>query len=133
MTVTLTVRDETTLRYGQQNQEFIPAFATQHITVRELISGRVYQEVQAYNARLPEYFNGLIQPAEAEHTLNGYRMRQQRQIDWEVQFDKAIEAFQGNGFIILINDRQVDELDEFIEIQPDTSVTFLKLIPLVGG
>jgi len=27
----------------------------------------------------------------------------------------------------------VDELDDEIEIRPDTTVTFLKLVPLVGG
>jgi len=34
---------------------------------------------------------------------------------------------------LLVNDRQVDELEDEIEIRPDTTVTFLKLVPLVGG
>jgi hypothetical protein len=34
---------------------------------------------------------------------------------------------------LLVDDRQVDELEEEIEIRPDTTVTFLKLVPLVGG
>ena len=34
---------------------------------------------------------------------------------------------------MLVDDRQVDELDEEIEIRPDTTVTFLKLVPLLGG
>jgi hypothetical protein len=34
---------------------------------------------------------------------------------------------------LLVDDRQVEELEEVIEIRPDTTVTFLKLVPLVGG
>jgi hypothetical protein len=45
----------------------------------------------------------------------------------------AKRAFYTNGFILLVDDRQVDELEEEIEIRPHTTVTFLKLVPLVGG
>jgi hypothetical protein len=45
----------------------------------------------------------------------------------------AKRAFYTNGFILLVDDRQVDELDDEIVIRPDTTVTFLKLVPLVGG
>jgi len=34
---------------------------------------------------------------------------------------------------LLVDDRQVDEFDYEIEIRPDTTLTFLKLVPLVGG
>ena len=56
-----------------------------------------------------------------------------RRIDPEKQFELARRAFYSNGFILLVDDRQVDELEEEIEIRPDTTVTFLKLVPLVGG
>ncbi len=101
--------------------------------MRELIRARVYQEVADYNARLPEYYHGLIQPAQAERTLNGYRLPRGHKIDCERQFERAVEAFQRNSFIILVDNRQVGGLDEPIEIGPATSVTFLKLVPLAGG
>jgi hypothetical protein len=56
-----------------------------------------------------------------------------RRIDPEKQLNKAIESFYRNGFMILVNEQQVDELEEEIEVSPDTTVTFLKLVPLVGG
>jgi hypothetical protein len=106
----------------------------ERITVRELIRARVYKEVRDYNLSQPEYFRGLVQPTDAERTLNGFKLRQGRRIDPEKQFEKAIESFYRNGFLILVDDRQVDELEEEIEIRPDaTTVTFLKLVPLVGG
>lgn len=127
----LTIRDENTL--GDIDRTFVLDFLTERITVRELIRSRVYQEVKDYNTRQPEVFRGLVQPTDTERTLNGYKLRKPRQINWEKQFDKAIAAFLGNGFLILVDDEQVTELDEEITIAPETAVTFLKLVPLVGG
>jgi hypothetical protein len=127
----LLIRDETTL--GKRQHEFMLDFDTERITVRELIRRRVYEEVEAFNSKQPEEFYSLVQPTDTEVSLNGYKLRQPKQINWETQFKKALEAFAGNGFIILVNERQVDDLGDIIEIVPDTAVTFLKLVPLVGG
>ena len=48
MPATLTVRDETTT--GQSFEAITLEFLTDHITVRELIRERVYQEVKDFNA-----------------------------------------------------------------------------------
>ena len=128
---TVTVYDETTS--GGRTNELTLEFLDERITVRELIRSRVYQEVTEYNARMPEYFRGLVQPTDAERVLNGYRVRERRRLDWEAQYEKAIAAFQGNGFMILVDDRQLTELDQEIELRHDTAVTFLKLVPLIGG
>lgn len=129
---TLTVRDETTSSLDE-DCVFTLDFPTERVTVRELIRARVYGEVGEYNASLPEHFRGLVQPTDAEKTLNGYRLRGPRGIRPEAQYEKAIEAFEGNGFLLLVDDRQVEDLDRVIEIEPQTTVTFLKLVPLVGG
>lgn len=128
---TITVYDETTS--GGRTNELTLEFLNERVSVRELIRSRVYQEVTEYNARLPEYFRGLVQPTDAERALNGYRLRERRKLDWEAQYQKAIQAFQGNGFMILVDDRQVVELDAEVELRHDSTVTFLKLVPLVGG
>jgi hypothetical protein len=131
MATTITVRDETPGR-GTTN-ELTLDFLTERVTVRELIRGRVYQEVQDYNRTAPGYFRGLVQPAEAEKVLNGYKIRQGRQLDWKEQYQKALEAFEANGVLILVDDRQVERLDEEVELRAGTRVTFLRLVPLVGG
>jgi hypothetical protein len=132
MPATLTVRDETTFR-GDEDRIFEIRLPAERVTARELIEARVEGEVEEYNARSSEFFRGLIQPAKAERTLNGFRMLQGRRIDAAEQRERALEAFQRNGFILLVDDRQVMELDEAIEVRPTTEVTFLKLVPLVGG
>lgn len=132
MSATLTVYDETAT--GVKSGGFTLDFLTERITVRELIRERVYEEVRQYNAATPEYFRGLVQPTDAEATLNGYRVRdRRRKIDWEKQFDMALRAFEKNGFFILVDDEQVESLEETIEVQPGTQVSFIRLVPLVGG
>src|SRR4051812_32974984 len=117
---TLTIRDETAT--GQSVGETVIEFLTEDITVRELIRSRVYQEVQDYNRDKPETFRGLVQPTDAEQTLNGFRMKTRRQIDWKTQFDKACDAFERNGFFILVGDRQAESLDEPIALTPTSTV-----------
>jgi hypothetical protein len=134
MSTTLKIRDETTFNLGgDEDRGFTLDVPQERITVRELIRARVYREVRDYNLDRPEYFHGLVQPSDAERSLNGFKMRMRRRIDPERQFELAKKAFYSNGFILLVDDRQVDELEEEIEIRPDTTVTFLKLVPLVGG
>jgi hypothetical protein len=103
------------------------------IPLREVIRRRVYQEVTEYNARQTGNFQGLVQPTDAERTLNGYRINTARRLDWEAQYEKAVEAFARRGFIVLVNDHQVADLDAPVELRAGAAVTFLKLVPLVGG
>jgi hypothetical protein len=131
MATTLIVRDETSS--GETLQESILEFLTERITVQELIRSRVYQEVKDYNVKRPEVFHGLVQPTDAEQALNGYRIRRPRQIDWKQQYAAALEAFKENRVIILIDGQQAEGLDDEIVVGPETHVTFLKLVPLVGG
>lgn len=103
------------------------------LTVRELIARRVHDEVTAYNERQGGTFQGLVQPTESERVLNGYRLRPQKLIDAEQQVYKALEAFQQNGFFVLVNDRQAESLDEEVWLGVGATVSFVKLTPLVGG
>ncbi len=132
MSMTLTIRDEELT--GKTIHEFSLSFLTEQITVRELIRSRVYQEVSDHNVQQNQTnFRGLIQPTNAERVLNGYRLKEPRQIDWKEQFAKAVEAFENHQILILVNDRQMESLDEEIELRPDTKVSFLRLKMLVGG
>jgi hypothetical protein len=131
MAHTLTIRDEPFT--DERPRETVLEFLTERITVRELIRGRVYQEVQDYNLKQPEYFRGLVAPSESERTLNGFRLKKGRAIDWRRQFDAAVAAFERRHFLILVDDRQVESLDDEITIGPGTAVSFVKLVLLVGG
>jgi hypothetical protein len=127
----LTIRDESL--NGESLNEWALEVMTERITVRELIRSRVYQEVQDYNLQQGQVGRGLVQPEGAEKTLNGWKLKKPRQLDWKAQFQKAVEAFEANQILILINDRQAESLDEEFVIDPSTKVTFLRLTMLVGG
>jgi hypothetical protein len=131
MPTTLTIHDETTS--GQKTNTFTLACLTEKMTVRELIRARIYQEVQDYNQKEPEYFRGLVEPSAAERVLNGYKLKAKRKIDWEEQFKRALEAFDRNGFFVLVGNRQAESLDEQFDVKVDAEVAFVKLVPLVGG
>jgi hypothetical protein len=133
MLTELLIRDETTASLGKAEHIFTVHVSGEKISIRELIRQRVMQEVEEFNKRQPVVFRMLIQPNETERTLNGFKFHKPRLIDPTAQYEKAIEAFVGNGFIVLVDDQQVESLDDEIALHPETSVTFLKLVPLVGG
>ncbi|MFI7320311.1 hypothetical protein [Streptomyces venezuelae] len=76
----------------------------ERLALRELIRRRVLHEVEA--------------KAEADSAR---------------QVERVVEAFGRNGLLVLVGDRQVTDLDENIVLTSGTEVTFLRLVPLVGG
>lgn len=123
--------DETTA--GERNDAWHLEIFEERLPLREVIRRRVFQEVAEHNAKGGDLFRGLVQPSDTERTLNGFKLKQPRRIDPEAQAARAMEAFSRNGYIVLVGDRQVDDLDAVVELTIDTRITFLKLVPLVGG
>jgi CDP-diacylglycerol pyrophosphatase len=136
---TITLYDETTL--GEKSPGLTLEISTKRITARELIRQRIDREVDDYHQNQSQPFQGLVQPSDSERLLNGYKLRTARKIDQALptlrervqQFELAIAAFTQNRFILLVNDVQVEDLDVELELDDDSIVCFLKLIPLVGG
>ncbi len=106
---------------------------SERVTGRDLIERRVRQEVAQQNARPAQFMRTLVRPTDAEETLNGYRLRKPAAIDADVQVQRALEAFTAHGFFLLVDDAQIEHLDDAITLTPDSTVTFIKLVPLVGG
>jgi hypothetical protein len=131
MSVLVQIRDEKV--GGGLTREWELEVLSERMTVRELIRSRVYQEVQDYNVEQGQSFNGLVEPADAEMTLNGWKLKKPRLIDWKQQFERVCEAFERNQIVVIISDRQADALDEEVTMGPNSEVTFLRLTPLVGG
>jgi hypothetical protein len=127
----VTIADETTS--GQRGDTWMLDIAEERLALREVIRRRVFTEVAEYNARQPAVFRSLVQPADAELTPNGYTLRERRYVDAEAQYLLAVQAFGRNGFVVLVSDRQVEDLDAEVDLPAGTEVTFLKLVPLVGG
>ncbi len=130
-TTTIRVQDATFA--GKILHEIALGFASECVTVQEIISARVTNEVHDYNQKQPEYYRGLIDPTDAEKTINGLKLHSRKPIDAEQQVYVALHAFQRNGFFVLIDNVQAETLEQQVLLTADTVVSFVKLTPLVGG
>ncbi|GAB2804380.1 hypothetical protein GCM10027176_06650 [Actinoallomurus bryophytorum] len=128
---TLALLDETAT--GGRLAESTLTGLPDRMTVRELVRLRVREEVARHNAAPSRHFTGLVRPDDAEAEANGYRLREARRLDWERQADIAERAFAHNGFIVLAGDRQVESLEEVVDLEVHTELVFIKLVQLVGG
>ncbi|MFI7061803.1 hypothetical protein ACIBL3_12525 [Kribbella sp. NPDC050124] len=109
------------------------AGVSSRITLRDLVRTRFRDEVARFNAAPQPVFTGLVMPEGGLPTEAGFRLPEQRRLDWEQQADRAIEAFERNGFFVLLDDRQVTELDAELELTADSDIRFVRLVQLVGG
>jgi hypothetical protein len=129
MALRLSIVDETTA--GERHASGALELDVAGVTVREILRLRVQQEVNRFNQSQSEVFRGLVQPEETERILNGIRER--RPIQWERQLEKAVAAFESNSLLVLVDDRHITQLDEQVRLTERSNVTFLRLVPLVGG
>jgi hypothetical protein len=122
---TVTFRDETPT--GREIARFsLPDLPTT-ATARELIRWRVREEVAKHNLKPGQPYGGLVQPPRTEVELK------RRLLDWERQAAIAERAFTRNGFFLMVGDRQIEELDELVDLTGDPEISFVRLVALVGG
>ncbi len=127
--VACTVRDQTTSGDVLHALELL--LTEEVLDVAGLIDARVRQEVRAYNAMPRGRFAGLVEPVGREAVAN--RPRRLSPVDADEQVAAAKEAFVRGRILLLVDDRQVSELRERVSLRPGSIVTFLKLVPIVGG
>lgn len=125
---TLTIKDESAT--GKILNELSLQFESEYISIKELIEARVREEVKKYERDINSYKNGLILPTNLKARL--YKKTAPK-MDLEEQSYVALDAFQKNGFFILIDNEQAESLDQMVLIDPSTQVSFIKLTALVGG
>ena len=129
MAVALKIVDQTLGVHPPRTREF--RLASERITLRELLTRRIDEEVAELNAGRDE-ITPLVTPTEQERRLNGEKSPR-RPVDPARQLAAAVEAFERRRIVIIVDGRQALKLDEPITVTPATEVKFLKLVPLVGG
>jgi predicted RNA-binding Zn ribbon-like protein len=95
------------------------------MTARDIIRERVRQEVASANGAqaFHEWLQGLASAVGGRQT----------KVDSRQAFDNACEAFARSRYVVLVDDYQVEDLDAEITVSAETTVSFLRLVPLVGG
>jgi len=93
-----------------------------HLRVRDLIAERVRLEWDSNGVSSPDSEETALIPQDAPciETV-------------EAAIDHALTAFERRAYLVIVNDHQIPYLDDDITLTPDMTITFLRLIPLVGG
>ena len=125
-------------------------FPIERITARDLIRCRIEADVALHNAVERARLDGkaaadrdvsnqwLVTPGAVERALNGPRSAygpgcHLELIESERLIAVALKAFARNAFFMIFDGRQITDLDEVLIVKEDSAVTFLRLVPLVGG
>lgn len=122
------IKDESAA--GDILNEITLKFKEEFITISDLIKARIEMEIERYEDNVGSYKMGLVLPTKIESRLNNNR---KKEIDPEQQLYVALDAFNNNGFILLVDDEQVEDIDQRVLVDESTAVSFIKLTPLVGG
>lgn len=127
----LRIRDVSAM--GQMMHEFFLPMPEAEISVRQLIEVRVRAEVHDYMQGRKHSGYDLFDVDEVEKILNRHGVGQPPQLNVEKQVSRALSGFKANRFFVIVNDRQVTSLDQTVAISDASEVSFMQLLPLVGG
>ncbi|MBY0547939.1 MAG: hypothetical protein K2W95_11645 [Candidatus Obscuribacterales bacterium] len=104
------------------------------ITVAQLIRIYVETQVENYNTTRVSTACGENYTSKEELLLNPAKEDKRfKPARCESEVERALVAFQANKIFLLIDGKQASELSEELDLTSSSKVTFLKLVPLVGG
>lgn len=116
------------------------------LTVEELISLTVEEQVRdllihrkldAEKARQILQRQYLTEADVREQSMHGAvkhpTEKPQKAIDTQMEIMKALKGFEQGAYIIVVDGKQVEKLDEVVTLLVQSKVTFVRLTPLVGG
>ena len=117
--------------------------ASERLTARKLIERRVTDEVEIINEKRRKSRSGhdrtrsflvRIDPTSTEKQLNAPKPpRRHIAMNETAEIETAIKGFESNAFVMLFDDRQIEDLDAELTVTPNSEVVFLRMTPLVGG
>ena len=109
------------------------------LTLRELITRIVHEEVRAFEQRQQERkLVRILTEKEINAGLEKGRVNSGgRDLHQEVDADQAIatalQAFEDGIYLVFLDDEEQRELDRQVYLQPDSKLTFVRLVLLAGA
>jgi len=135
-TVTIKVVDQ----IGIQKQTLELVVPKLQLTVSELIRLRVHNEftsAKLYHETASQQAKEIRKVVDGKADKQFIWMDSIRKIDlnttWEAEAEKACQNFQNSEFIIIAAGKQLESLDDELILDQESTVKFIKLLPLVGG
>jgi hypothetical protein len=109
------------------------------VSLRDLVTRIVYQEVSAFRQRQAErrFIQILTQQEiargaqEGKVSMGGTNLDQH--VDTEAAVATALQAFEDGVYLVFVDGPQVSSLDEQVHLKPGSQVTFVRLVALAGG
>ena len=128
MSLLLTIHDETV---GGKKSQSTMDLASRQITVRDLIAERVRQRLAEEDSQGRQ----LVEPTALQKSLNAVpKNKASGEQAFAGRVANLCHAFEAGTLIVLVGENQLEDLDEELGFREgDDEVTFLKLVPLVGG
>lgn len=106
---------------------------SQQITLIDLFR----QQIEARRLVWQSQMNAKVQDYQLEQYEKSLNQQQSsawfEQLGIAQQVEQAIELFKKQRFLVLVDDRQIQSLDENFAITEHSVIQFIRLIPLVGG
>ena len=138
MVATITFKDETLT--GNLIQEMSISVQSETLTLREIIMLRVEEEIKRQtDEKHKRFLTALSDLSEHERLLNGPKWTEKSpeklptMPDPEAHGYRALEAFKRNGYFVLVDDHQIEDLEAVVQLHAQTNISFVKMTPLVGG
>lgn len=104
------------------------------ITLRELIFARVKKEIQEIksnkNSSQENSFNSNAMENALNENSNKYNIEDLNEIQ---QGKYACQSFKKNAFFVIVDNEQIEHLDQEIIFDETTKVSFIRLVPMIGG
>jgi hypothetical protein len=130
----------TRLYGGDQHEEkMLVAFPRPVLPLREIIALKVRAEVERAErereakGQLPLSLRYLTDEDLAWARAGAVKPRQPAPPDAQAEVEKALAAFRQQRFFVVLNGSRVADLDELVELDPQSKLQFVRLLPLVGG
>jgi hypothetical protein len=109
------------------------------LTLRDLLSRIVRTEVEAFRRRQRErrFLRAPTAPqieegaAKGRVDMGGRKLKQD--VDEEDAVAAALQAFEDGLYLVILDGEEQGELEREVHLQPDSRVTFVRLVMLAGG
>lgn len=124
-------------------RDFSVRLVSERVRARDVIAAHVAQEVDRQNAARQCAQAGRDQKASFLLGVPSHPVQAQlnklapprilRPLDAAVEVEAAIRAFEARSIIMLFDDRQIEDLDDYVTVTDSSTAAFLRIVPLVGG
>ena len=125
-----------------QRQAFTLRLASERISARDIVAKHVRDEIDRLNDlarrrhaehdRVASFLVG-DHSNELERKLNKPNRKGPKTLEPTEEVKAALDAIEARQVIVLFDDLEIEDLDADLTVTDQSKVTFLRLVPLVGG